>query len=57
MEQGSLRLLTFFPALLWICIFMNEAQEGLGGLDARQTEEKHLRGGGKERQNGEKSLD
>lgn len=38
MEQGSLRLLTFFPALLWICIFMNEAQEGLGGLDARQTE-------------------
>lgn len=34
---------------------MNEAQEGLGGLDARQTEEKHLRVGGKERQNGEKS--
>ncbi len=32
---------------------MNEAQEGLGGLDARQTErEKHLRVGGKERQNG-----
>ena len=44
-EQGSLRLLTFFPALLWICIFMNEAQEGLGGLDARQTEEKHLKVG------------
>lgn len=37
-EQESLRLLTFFPALLWICIFMNGAQEGLRGLDARQTE-------------------
>lgn len=34
---------------------MNEAQEGLGGLDARQTEKKHLRVGGKERQNGGKS--
>lgn len=54
-EQGSLRLLTFFPALLWICIFMNEAQEGLGELDARQTEEKHFRVGGKERQKGGKS--
>lgn len=29
--------MTFFPALLWICIFMNGAQEGLGELDARQT--------------------
>lgn len=36
-ERRSLRLLTFSPALLWICIFMNGAQEGLGELDARQT--------------------
>lgn len=36
-ERRSLRLLTFSPALLWICIFMNGAQEGMGELDARQT--------------------